>query len=208
MRGISSSHSFVIIISVILCAGVLTSSQIVYAGEPTEQLRQSVDSVISIVSNKELKAPEKKTERRAKIRKTVDNIFDFNEMSKRSMARNWSKRTAEEQKEFSSLFADLLEATYASKIERYNGEKIAYTGESIDDGYAVVKTKIITHSNSEVPVDYKLLKEGAKWMAYDVMIEGVSLVNNYRTQFNEIIHSSSYEELVKRMKEKSLKEPK
>lgn len=186
----------------------MTSAQIVYAGEPTEQLRQSVDSVIAIVADKELKGPEKKTERRAKMRKIIDNIFDFQEMSKRAMAQNWNKRTPAEKKGFSSLFADLLEATYASRIERYNGEKIVYTGESADDGYAVVRTKIITHTDTEIPVDYKLIKEGSGWMVYEVIIEGVSLVNNYRTQFNEIIHSSSYEELVKRMKNKSLQEAK
>ncbi len=201
-------HNAILVFSGIICAAVLTSAQIVYAGEPTEQLRQSVDSVIAIVADKELKGPEKKTERRAKMRKIIDNIFDFQEMSKRAMAQNWNKRTPAEKKGFSSLFADLLEATYASRIERYNGEKIVYTGESADDGYAVVRTKIITHTDTEIPVDYKLIKEGSGWMVYEVIIEGVSLVNNYRTQFNEIIHSSSYEELVKRMKNKSLQEAK
>jgi phospholipid transport system substrate-binding protein len=193
-------------ITIIVCATVLASSQLVCAGEPTEQLKQSVDSVLSIVSNKELKGPAKKTERRAKIRKNVDSIFDFGEMSKRAMALNWRKRTPEEQKEFTSLFADLLETTYASKIERYDGEKIVYTGEYADAGFTVVKTKIITHSDAEVPVDYRLMKEGNRWMVYDVTIEGVSLINNYRSQFNQIIHSNSYEELVKRMRSKALKE--
>ncbi|HXW68710.1 MAG TPA: ABC transporter substrate-binding protein [Dissulfurispiraceae bacterium] len=208
MSCVSKRNSLIMLMSVIFCVFVLTSYQIVYAGEPTEYIRQSVDSVIAIVNNKELQGPGKKTERRAKMREIIDKIFDFREMSKRALALNWIKRTPEEQKEFSSLFADLIEATYASKIEKYNGEKIVYTGESIDDGNAVVKTNIITHSNTEVPLDYRLLKEGANWMVYDVVIEGVSLVNNYRTQFNQIIHSGSYEELVKKMKQKTLHEPK
>ncbi len=201
-------RGFIIILLLMVCAAVLTSSQLACAGGPTEGLQQSVDSVLAIARNEALKGPGKQTERRAAMRKIVDNIFDFGEMSKRSMALNWKKRTPEEKKEFVSLFADLLEATYASKIERYNGEKIVYTGESIDDGYSMVRTKVITKTNTEIPLDYKLMREGGKWMVYDVVIEGVSLINNYRSQFNQIISSGSYDGLVARLKKKSIEEPK
>jgi phospholipid transport system substrate-binding protein len=101
------------------------------------------------------------------------------------------------------LFGDLLERAYISKIELYGGEKIAYTGESIDGDFALVKTKILTpKQGTEVPVDYRLLRRGERWLVYDVVIEGISLVSNYRTQFNKIIQSSSYQELVKKMKTK------
>jgi phospholipid transport system substrate-binding protein len=160
-----------------------------------------------VLKDKELKKPEKEKIRRDKIREIVDRIFDFTEMSRRSLSVHWKKRTAEEQKEFVSLFSDLLEDTYIKKIERYSDEKIIYTGESVAGGNAVVKTKVITKKETDIPLDYKLMKEASKWRVYDVVIEGVSLVNNYRSQFNEILGSNPYGELVKRLKNKTLKEP-
>lgn len=175
------------------------------AGEPTEQVKETVDAVIKILNNKELKKPEKQEERRSKIREIVEKRFDFEEMAKRSLALHWKNRTPDEQKEFVSLFSDLLEDTYIRKIERYEDEKVVYTDERTDGPYATVKTKIITEKEVAIPVDYKIFKKGQKWEIYDIVIEGVSLVNNYRTQFNQIIRSGSYEELVKKLKKKTVK---
>ncbi len=205
-RRYSAGQLFLIIV-LILCPALLLSRQPAYAGEPTDQLKQSVDAVIETLKNKELKRPGKEAERRAELRKIIYARFDFHEMAKRALALNWRKRTPEEQKDFVPLFADLLESTYLKKIERYHNERVVYGAESVDDGYATVKTKIITRENTEVPVDYRLMKEDAKWLVYDVTIEGVSLVANYRTQFNEIIRSGSYQDLVNRLKKKQIKEP-
>ena len=177
------------------------------AGEPTNQVKQTVDAVLEVLRNKELKKPDKTEQRRAAIRKIVGGRFDFEEMAKRSLAQHWKKRTAEEQKEFVPLYSDLLENTYIKKIERYEDEKIVYVGEKIEGTYASVKTNIVTTKEVEIPIEYRLLKEGNQWRAYDVVIEGVSLVNNYRNQFNSILRSGSYEDLVKRLKNKTLKEP-
>jgi len=174
-------------------------------GSPTEQVKETVDKVIETLKNKELKKPSKAEERRAILRRTVGDRFDFEEMSKRTLSIHWQRRTPEERKEFVSLFSDLLERTYVNKIESYTDEKVVYGEENIEGDYAVVKTKIITSANVEVPIDYKLFKKSPKWVAYDVVIEGVSLVNNYRTQFNKIIRSQSYEELVKRLRAKQEK---
>ena len=179
----------------------------VSAGEPTDQVKQSVDAVLDVLRNKELKKPENTDQRRTKIRTIVNQRFDFEEMAKRSLAQHWKKRSPEEQKEFVALYSDLLENTYIRKIERYENEKVVYGEEKVEGTYAVVKTNIITTKQVEIPIEYRLLKEGDQWKAYDVVIEGVSLVNNYRTQFSSIIRSSSYEELVKRLKNKALKEP-
>lgn len=177
------------------------------AGEPTNQVKQTVDAVLEVLRNKELKKPDKTEQRRAAIRKIVGGRFDFEEMAKRSLAQHWKKRTAEEQKEFVPLYSDLLENTYIKKIERYEDEKIVYVGEKIEGTYASVKTNIVTTKEVEIPIEYRLLKEGNQWRAYDVVIEGVSLVNNYRNQFNSILRSGTYEDLVKRMRNKTLKEP-
>lgn len=173
-----------------------------YAGVPTDQVKQTVDKVLDILKNKELKKPANEKKRRAEIRKVVSERFDFEEMAKRSLGIYWRKRTPEERKEFVSLYTDLIERTYIKKIEAYTDEKITYAGEKIDGNYAVVDTKVITKKNIEIPIDYRLLNENGQWMAYDVVIEGVSLINNYRNQFSSIIHEKSYEELVKKLKKK------
>src|SRR5438093_1377324 len=111
-----------------------------------------------------------------------------------------SRSTPREQQEFVALFRDLLERAYVTKIETYTGEPIAYVGESVDGDQATVRTKITTKQNQEVPIDYRMLRQADRWRVYDVLVEGVSLVGNYRTQFDGIIKTSSFEELVKKLK--------
>lgn len=176
------------------------------AGAPTEQVKQTIDKVLDILKNKELKKPEKTKERRTLLREVVGERFDYEEMAKRSLALHWKKRTQEERKEFISLFSDLLERSYIKKIESYTEENVVYSDENINGAYAYVKTKIITKRNVEIPIEYRLLKKKEKWEVYDVVIEGVSLINNYRNQFNKIIRTNSYEELVRRMKYKQEEE--
>lgn len=185
-----------------------------WAGEPTEQVRQSIESIRSVFRNKELSKPENRKERNAQLRRIVEARFDFEEMSKRSLGIHWKKRTPEEQKEFVSLYKDLLEDVYLRKLERHESEikehvedRVVYLNERIEDSYALVQTQVITKDGKEVRLDYRLLKRNGKWEVYDVYIEGVSLVNNYRKQFSQIIRSGSYEELVKRLKEKKFKSP-
>ena len=190
-----------------LVAGVLLLALLcvrdAWAGSPTEQLRTQIDRVVKAVEDPELKKDGKVRERRIIVRRIADDIFDFNETAKRSLARHWLQRTAAERKEFVDLFASLLERSYISKIELYNGERIAYSGESVDGDQATVRTKIITKQGTEIPIDYKMLRAANdRWLVYDVVIEGVSLIANYRSQFNKIIQTSSYQELVKNMKTK------
>jgi phospholipid transport system substrate-binding protein len=173
------------------------------AGEPTDQIKQTTDKILSIITNPALKPPSKTGEREKLIRQAADERFDWEEMARRSLATHWAKRTAEERKEFVRLFADLLERTYRKKVEDYSGEKVLYEGETKDGDYVKVKVKIATKKNKDIPVEYRLKKEANDWLIYDVSIEGVSLVNNYRTQFNNIIVQSSYENLVKRLRDKA-----
>jgi phospholipid transport system substrate-binding protein len=172
------------------------------AGAPTDQLRGNVERVLKVVSDGALKAPDRTKDRRAQVRRIADDFFAFDETAKRALGRHWQARTPAEQKEFIALFSDLLERSYLTKIELYGGEKIQYVGEVADGDQATVKTKIVTKGESEIPVDYRMLKRGEKWLVYDVVIEGVSLISNYRTQFNKIIQTSSYQELVRKIKTK------
>jgi phospholipid transport system substrate-binding protein len=173
------------------------------AGEPTEKIKQTTDKILSIVTNPALKDPPKAQERKRLVRSAVDERFDWEEMASRALSTHWAKRTPEEKKEFVRLFSDLLERTYMTKVEDYSGEKVLYAGENIEGDNAVVKVRIVTKKSKEIPVDYRLEKKGNDWLVYDVSIEGVSLINNYRTQFNSIISQSSYENLVKRLREKT-----
>ncbi|HSB04156.1 MAG TPA: ABC transporter substrate-binding protein [Thermodesulfobacteriota bacterium] len=172
------------------------------AGEPTEKIKKTTDRILSIVANPALKDPSRAKARKRSIRSAVDEQFDWEEMARRSLGRHWDQRTSDEKKEFVRLFADLLDRTYMNKVEGYSGEKVRYEGETIDGNYASVKMKIVTKQNKDIPVEYRLKKEKNDWFVYDVSIEGVSLVNNYRTQFNSIIVQSSYENLVKKLREK------
>lgn len=162
--------------------------------------------MLELLRDKELKKTENKQKRREKIRKVLHQNFNYEEMSKRALAIHWKKRTPAEKKKFISLFRDLLERSYIKRIEAYTDENVVYAAESIDGDYAEVKTKIITERKVEIPINYRLLKSSSKWKAYDVVIEGVSLIKNYRTQFNKIIRSQSFEALIKRMKNKQEEE--
>jgi phospholipid transport system substrate-binding protein len=158
--------------------------------------------VLKVLQDPELKQPVKGEARRKQIRTIADEIFDWQETGKRALARHWQGRSPNERQEFSALFADLIERSYVGKIEQYSGERIVYAGETMEGDQATVKTKLITKSNTEIPIDYRMQKEGDRWRAYDVVIEGVSLVSNYRTQFNKIIQQSGYGELMNKLKAK------
>jgi len=173
-----------------------------FGGGPTEKIRETTDKIISILKDSSLKGPDKATERKALIRKAVDERFDWEEMARRCLAREWRKRTQEEKKEFVDLFGKLLERTYLDKVEGYSGEKVVYENEKIEGDYALVKVKVVTSKGTEIPVLYKLKKKDGDWLVYDISIEGVSLVNNYRVQFRSIIARSSYKGLVKKLKKK------
>ncbi len=190
---------FFILITFILPIHVLATPS------PMEQIKISVDKVISILKDPKYKGKSKAQQRRALLRQEIGKVFDFEEMSKRSLGVYWRERTPQERKEFVELYRDLLERSYADKIESYTDEEVVYLDEKIENGtHAYVRTKIITTEKKEIPIDYRLYFTGKEWKVYDVIIEGVSLVSNYRSQFNKIIRSHSYQELVKRMKIKQL----
>ncbi len=192
---------------VLLSLGLLLfGGSTVRAGEPMDVVKQSTDRILKILKDPELKAKSKEPEKARLLRKIADERFDWEEMAKRSLAIHWGERTPQERKEFVSLFADLLDRSYMGKIEGYKNEKIVFVKENVDADYAVVETNVVTEREVEIPINYRLHKKGSDWLVYDVSIEGVSLVNNYRTQFNNIIMSSSYQELVKRMRAKQIQE--
>ena len=188
------------LIAMLLACALLAPS--VQAGEPTEVVRTGIYGVLEVLRQTDLKAPANKMERRNRIRKIIHQYFDFEAMSRRSLARNWRKRTPEEKAEFIKLFSYLMELNYANTLESYTDEKIVFGKETSDAEFARVKTVIITTDKKEIDITYRLHKIKDGWRVYDVLVEGVSLLKNYRDQFRSIIRRTSYANLVKILRAK------
>ena len=169
----------------------------------TDEVKKTVDEVVRIVSDGELKKPQHEQKRRRALKGAIGAIFDYGEMARRSLGVHWKGLSPAERKEFTSLFETLLENSYAGKIESYSGEKIFYLKESVEGDYAEVKSKIVTPKRDEYTLDYRLMKKEGRWLVYDVVIEEVSLVSNYRSQFNKIINSQGFNELMKKLRTRS-----
>jgi phospholipid transport system substrate-binding protein len=173
------------------------------AVSPTEELRQYTDRVLRVLQTPAL-TPDA---RRAAVRDLAVEVFDVPEAARRALGPHWQRRTPAEREEFVRLFRELLDQTYVWRIDEYGGERIRFVSEQIDGDSAVVRARIVTKNGIEVPVESRLLRRGDRWLMYDVLIENVSLIANYRSQFDRVIRSESYEELVKRLKAKADRSP-
>jgi phospholipid transport system substrate-binding protein len=171
-------------------------------GVATDQIKATVDRALVVLKDARFKPAAQTKERRAQLKQILFARFDFSEMARRALGANWRRRTAQEQEEFVRLFTELLERAYANTIESYTDEKIIYVGEKQDGNYAEVKSKILTSKGQEFTIDYRTHVVAGEWKVYDVVVENISMVNNFRSQFNRVINNASYEELVRRLKEK------
>jgi phospholipid transport system substrate-binding protein len=174
------------------------------AGVPTDQVRATVDQVLTIVQNPALKSADKRQDRREQLSKVIASRFDFAEMARRSLGAEWRRLTPSQQQQFVELFTDLLRDAYVGDIESYKGEKIIYTRETQEERYAVVQTILRSPEGTEYTIDYRLHLVDQQWKVYDLVIENVSIVNNYRSQFARVINKSSYEGLIRALKEKTV----
>lgn len=172
------------------------------AGGATDAMKATIDEVLRILRDKDLKQPAKSEDRRQQLEKVVGDRFDYEEMSRRALGAPWNQLAAKDKQEFVALFRTLLTNSYADKIETYSGEGVQYVNERTENEYAEVRTKVLT-GKTEIPLDYRLLNKAGDWRVYDVVLDGVSLVNNYRGQFSKILRSSSYAELVDQLRKKS-----
>ena len=169
---------------------------------PMAVVIRTVNQVIGYLTDEKLKTPAQSAQRRRLIEETIGRHYDYEEMAKRTLARHWRTLTDQQKTEFVDVFKTFLARIYANKIEGYAGEQIHYLSEQLKGAYAQVRTKVVSNK-VDFPMDYRLLKKPEGWYVYDVVIDGVSLVRNYRDQFDRIIRSSSYEDLVKNLREKS-----
>jgi phospholipid transport system substrate-binding protein len=170
-----------------------------WAGPPTDQLRTYTDEVLKVLQNPTLTLPE----RRETVKHLAEDVFEVSETAKRALGPHWQQRTQAEREEFVKLFANLLEQTYIARIDEFGGEKLRYVSEQIDGDRAVVRARITTKNGTEVPVESRLLLKEKRWLIYDILVENLSLISNYRSQFDRVIRTTSYEELVKRLKNRS-----
>jgi phospholipid transport system substrate-binding protein len=171
------------------------------AGPPSDQVKATVDRAILLLKDFRDK-PAATKERRNQLKEILSTRFDFSEMARRALGTHWRRRSPSEQEEFVQLFTELLERQYGDVIDSYTDEKIVYIGDRSDGSFAEVNSKIFTAKGQELSISYKTHLVGDDWKVYDVIAEEISMVNNFRSQFNRVISSSSYEELVRRLKEK------
>jgi len=169
---------------------------------PLELVRATVARVLSIVQAPN--AVSSGGSQRTEIRRVAQGLFDFNEMARLTLAGHWKDRSLREQEEFVRLFTDLLERSYLTTIENYAGERITFVGESISGPYAQARSRITTDRRMEISIDYRLIESGARWAVYDVVLDGVSLVSNYRSQFNSIIRTSSFADLLTKLRSRQI----
>jgi phospholipid transport system substrate-binding protein len=188
------------ILIVTMCFGFAGFAQ---AGEPLDLVRTAVDKAVQILKDPKLQSQDKKRERIERLREALNPIFDYEEMAKRALGTHWRRRTPAEQEEFVKLCRDFLERIYSDKVDLYGGEKVRFGREVIDKDFAQIESTIIKPKGEELAVIYKLRQLNGQWKVYDAVVENISIVNNYRSQFDRIISSSSYEELVKRLQEKA-----
>jgi phospholipid transport system substrate-binding protein len=177
---------------------------------PTEFIRQTTDSIFRVFGEPHLQGAAQREERLARLQYIANTAFDWEEIARRALAMHWHERTPQERQEFAELFREAVQGMYLQRLEAAAHERlrekpaILYVGEQVDGQRAMVRTTVVTTRRREVPIDYRLRHTDEQWRVYDIVIMGVSLVNNYRIQFQRIITQSSYEELVRQLKARQL----
>jgi phospholipid transport system substrate-binding protein len=200
MRRTLTAH---ILMTMTLAALLALPAPAASALTPTETVKSRVDEALQTLTQASAASAGASEQRRAEIRRAADALFDFTEMSRRALGRHWTDRTPAERQEFVRLFTDLIAVAYIGKIDRYAGESIAYTGERVEGDTASVRSQVVTAKGSQIPVEYRLHRVNESWTAYDVLIENVSLVGTYRSQFDRIIRAESFADLLRRLREKA-----
>lgn len=201
-RNYSIFHTLAIIAwGMILWSGGASFAYASQPPDPTEQLRPYADKVVAILTDPELQGAEHKKERYERLLKAAEELLDFPEMSKRVLGRTWRDLTPAEQQKFTALFAKLLEHAYLGRVDEYSNQKVIFKDQRIKGERAQVITDFVD-ADKVFSVSYIMMLKGDKWMVYDVVVEGVSLVRNYMEQFNDIIRKEGYASLVKQVEEK------
>jgi len=196
---IGGQQKFVVLLALILLSMPIPA----LAGEPLELLKTAADRVIAVLKDPRLKSAEQKKERVEQLKAIINPIFDYEEVARRTLAAHWRRRSPAEQEEFTKLFRAFLEKIYSDRIDHYEGERVVFARENVDQEYAEVEAKVIGLKNEESPVLYRLKRSDGKWKVYDAVVENISIVNNFRSQFDRVISKSSFDELKNMLREKA-----
>jgi phospholipid transport system substrate-binding protein len=198
-------YALTVLLLLIVLPPIVLWAGVEKAETPTEAVRMTLTEVFRILEDPKLKDPSHQAQRRHLLEETIARRFDYAEMSKRTLGAHWSRLSENERTEFVDVYKGFLSDRYAGKIEGYSGEKIRYLSERLEGQYAEVRTKLVS-TKVEYPMDYRLINKDGRWYAYDIIVDGVSLVRNYRSQFDKILKTGSYDELISRLKDHSLSE--
>ncbi|HET7341048.1 MAG TPA: ABC transporter substrate-binding protein [Methylomirabilota bacterium] len=194
------------VVAWLMVAGAVAAS----TPSPREVVQSAVNRVVLALQHADMDGMDGSArrvaieQRRADIRRVAADLFDFDEISRRALSRYWAARTPDERAEFTRLFTDLLERSYIGRIEAYSGEKIVYLTETVDGSFATVRSKVITRRNTETPLDYRLHLRDGRWKVYDILIDNVSFVSTYRSEFDRVMQRESYAALVDRLRKQSV----
>jgi len=190
----------------ILAVVVLTGEALVMAAQtPTDAVRTTFEKVVHVVKDQDLKQPGREQERLNRLEQAIGERISYRELAKRSLGAKWKELSEKERQEFVGLFAQLLRDVYANRIFQYTDEQVEYLNERLDGDYAEVKTNL-RGSKGDVPVSYRMINQSGVWRVYDVVVDGVSTVSNYRGQFTKILQTSSYETLLESLRKKTLQD--
>lgn len=187
----------ILMVGLTLLLGLSLFSPVVAAATPKEDIRKTVDQVLAVLRDPQLKG----VPRREKLSTLIRARFDFATMSQYTLGKYWKSASPEEQKNFIRLYSDLLEESYIGRVEAYSNETVNYLSEKIEGDRAEVTTKVRS-GNTELPIDYRLVQKNGEWFVYDVLIEEVSMIKNYRSSYGEIIRKDGFVSLLERMAEK------
>jgi len=193
-------RKFAIPLAAVICLTLVSHGR---AGEPLEMVKSSIEKALAVLKEPRLKSPDKKKERIERLKEIINPIFDYDEMARRALGAHWRRRTPTEQEEYLRLFRGFIERIYADRVDLYEGERIVMGRETIDGDYAEIESKVVNGKGDESPVIFRLRRADGKWRVYDAVVENISVVQNYRSQFDRVISKSSYDELKKMLKEKA-----
>jgi len=193
-------RKFAIPLAAVICLSLVSHGR---AGEPLEMVKSSIEKALAVLKDPKLKSPDKKKERIERLKEIINPIFNYDELARRALGAHWRHRTPAEQEEYLRLFRGFIERVYADRVDLYEGERIVIGRETFDGDYAEIESKVVNGKGDESPVIFRLRRADGKWRVYDAVVENISMVQNYRSQFDRVISKSSYDELKKMLREKA-----
>jgi len=182
---------------------LLTSGRLAVAGQPADQLAFQIDRVLAVLGDPAFRGDDRTTPRRQAVRRVTDELIDWNEMGRRTLGAHWETLPDGDRTAFVTLFSELLNRAYLKNLDRYDGEKIVVTGDSLDGDRAVVQARIVgRNGHNGMPLDFAMVRDGDRWRVWDIRMQGTSMVGGYRAQFARLLQTEAYDTVIRRLRER------